>query len=80
VSGGEVSRAWCAFVEGLVGSQSVVGVADRAFAAVLTSMAAAGIALGDILAGSGVRNQRILDACTARQAGCVSPPSVERSS
>jgi hypothetical protein len=27
---GEVSRAWCAFVEGLVGSQSVVGVAEQA--------------------------------------------------
>jgi hypothetical protein len=26
---GEVSRAWCAFVEGLVGSQSVVGVAEQ---------------------------------------------------
>jgi hypothetical protein len=28
VSDGEVSRAWCAFVEGLAGSQSVVGVAE----------------------------------------------------
>ncbi len=26
---GEVSRAWCAFVEGLVGSQRVVGVAEQ---------------------------------------------------
>ncbi|HEX9623374.1 MAG TPA: hypothetical protein VF979_03280, partial [Streptosporangiaceae bacterium] len=26
---GEVSRAWCAFVEGLVGSQSIVGVAEQ---------------------------------------------------
>jgi hypothetical protein len=26
---GEVSRAWCAFVEGLVGSQSAVGVAEQ---------------------------------------------------
>jgi hypothetical protein len=26
---GEVSRAWCAFVEGLVGSQSVVGVPEQ---------------------------------------------------
>ncbi|HEY5985292.1 MAG TPA: hypothetical protein VIV12_02755 [Streptosporangiaceae bacterium] len=26
---GEVSRAWCGFVEGLVGSQSVVGVAEQ---------------------------------------------------
>jgi len=26
---GEVSRTWCAFVEGLVGSQSVVGVAEQ---------------------------------------------------
>jgi hypothetical protein len=26
---GEVSRRWCAFVEGLVGSQSVVGVAEQ---------------------------------------------------
>jgi hypothetical protein len=26
---GEVSRAWCAFVEGLVGLQSIVGVAEQ---------------------------------------------------
>jgi len=26
---GQVSRAWCAFVEGLVGSQSIVGVAEQ---------------------------------------------------
>lgn len=26
---GEVSRAWCAFVEGLVGSQIIVGVAEQ---------------------------------------------------
>jgi hypothetical protein len=29
---GEVSRAWCAFVDGLVGSQSVVCVAEQVVA------------------------------------------------